>query len=790
MRPLFPAAGEWTGRWIEPVDAPDGPELQRPAHHLVGEFNVAGTVVEAFLHVTAHGIYEAFLNGARIGDGELTPGFTAYRQRLQVQTFDVTALVREGGNALGALVSDGWWRGQHGIQRRTDSYGPATGLLAEIHVRLAGGDTIVVGTDGSWRSTPSHIRRADLVAGEVHDLRRRIPNWASLGTDRSYWDPVVVADHRTDILCATIGSPVRRVEELRAVSVTELAPGRHVVDFGQNSNGWTRLTDLGPAGTTLTITYGEWLDASGDVTQNNVKESPFARRRAEPVSFQTDVVTSAGDGTVFEPRHSTKGFQYVRVDGHLGPLDPSTITSIVVHTDLERLGGFACSDERINRLHLAADWSLRANACEIPTDCPTRERSGWTGDWQIYVATAAELYNVTDFSVKWLADVAAEQRPDGAVLQIVPDPIDYDTERSAWSTIQGVAGWGDGVVHVPYELYRATGRADVFDALFVPMQRWVDFAATRAASGRHPSRIEARPEPMMHEQYLWDSGFHFGEWLEPDISMLDLVKRIQVDDHGPVATAFLYRSAKELAEIATILGDLAIADHYADLAAHVLDAWRTEFIDADGHVHPATQANLVRALSFGLVPDALRMMAADDLVALIRAADTHLGTGFLATPFLLPVLADAGHLDVAYELLFQTSEPSWLAMIDAGATTIWEEWAALRPDGTIASSLNHYSKGAVISFLHRYTAGVQIVEPGYRRFRVAPLPGGGLTSARFHHDSPHGRIEASWKIGLDHLGAVDVTVPIGTTAELVLPDGSTFELAPGDHRQTWTAMAR
>ena len=236
----------------------------------------------------------------------------------------------------------------------------------------------------------------------------------------------------------------------------------------------------------------------------------------------------------------------------------------------------------------------------------------------------------------------------------------------------------------------------------------------RAASGRHPSRAEARPEPIDREQYLWDSGFHFGEWLEPGIAIFDLLTHIQVNDHGPVATAYLHRSVTELAEIDTILGDHATADHYSELAAHVLDAWCTEFIDTGGHVRPATQANLVRALSFGLIPDALRTMTADDLVAAICASGTHLGTGLLATPFLLPVLAESGHLHVAYELLFQDSEPSWLAMIDAGATTIWKEWAALRLDGTIASSLNLYSKGAVISFLHCHTAGVQIVEPGCR----------------------------------------------------------------------------
>jgi alpha-L-rhamnosidase len=777
----------WIASWIEPVEDDGGRDVQRPAQHLATELRVDEPVRAATLRITAHGVYEAFLNGARIGDHELTPGFTAYRKRLQVQSFDVAALVVQGANALGALLSDGWWRGQHGIARQTNAYGATTALLAELHLELASGRRVVVATDAAWRSTPSHVLGADLVAGEVHDLRRRVAGWAEPGTDRSAWTPVRVAAHGFDVLCEPVGPPARRVQELPAVSVRELAPGRHVVDFGQNSHGWVRLADLGPAGTTLTITYGEALDAAGDVTQHNVAHSQLAPRRAWQPPFQTDVVTSAGDGSAFEPRHSTKGFRYVRIEGHPGPLEPASITSVVVHTDLRRIGGFGCSDARIDRLHAAAEWSFRANACEIPTDCPTRERSGWTGDWQIYVATAAHLYDVVDWSVKWLRDLAAEQRPDGAVLHIVPDPHDFERdEKDLWREIQGSSGWGDAAVHVPWELYLASGRTDFLAPQLDSMRRWVDFAAARAASGRHPERAAARPEPLPHERYLWDSGFHFGEWLEPGVPLADEFRRILTMDHGPTATAYLFRSADELSRIAALVGDRATSERYAALAAHVRDAWRAEFVDPDGRVRPATQANLVRALAFGLVPDALRARAADDLVALIRAAGTHLGTGFLATPFLLPVLADRGHLDVAYELLFQDTEPSWLVMIDRGATTIWEQWDGVRADGSVEASLDHYSKGAVIGFLHRYVAGLQRVEPGWRRFRVAPRPGGGITHARTHHDSPHGRIEVAWRLD-GAAGTIDVGVPAGTDAELVLPDGSAEPLKPGRHQRSWRA---
>jgi alpha-L-rhamnosidase len=773
---------DWTARWIEPVEAADGPVAQRPAYHLAGELTIDEPLTAAVLHVTAHGLYEAFVNGTRVGDAELTPGFTAYRSRLQVHSFDVTDLLVEGPNALGALVSDGWWRGQHGIIRALDAYGPTTSLLAQLEVTLRSGRQVGFGTDGTWRSTPSHILAADLIAGEVHDMRKAVPGWCEPSTDRSAWDQAQVADHGYQELCDVIGPPVRRVEELPAVSVTEIAPRRHVADFGQNSNGWVRLTDVGPEGTTLTMTYGEALDPDGDVTQANVDQAPMSVTRELGLPFQVDVVTSAGDGSAFEPRHSTKGFRYVRVEGHPGPLDATAITSVVVHSDLRQVGAFECSDDRLNRLHAAAVWSFRGNACEIPTDCPTRERSGWVGDWQLYIETAAFLYDIFDWSARWLRDLAADQLPDGRVTSIVPDPSPH---ARIWDATHGSSGWGDAAVHVPWEMHRATGRIDVLPEQLPSMRRWVDFAAGRAAGGRHGSRIERSADPLPHEEHLWDTGWHFGEWLEPGTEIGEALGGLATADHGPVATAYLYRSAAELAAIGQLLGDEQTATHYGDLATHVLEAWRTEFVADDGHVQPATQANLVRALAFGLVSDDLRPRAAEDLVDLVRAAGTHLGTGFLATPFLLPVLADSGHLDVAYELLFQDTEPSWLHMTEhGGATTIWEEWNGVHTDGTVSASLNHYSKGAVISFLHRYVAGLQLVEPGYRRFRVAPQPGGGITAARATHDSPHGRIDVGWTIdGGD--GRVTVTVPSGTEADLVLPDGTTEVLPPGSHERTW-----
>jgi alpha-L-rhamnosidase len=759
---------DWTAAWISLTGDP-GPAGVRPAYRLRGELTLDRAVRRALLHATAHGIYELELDGVRVGTDELTPGFTEYHHRTQVQTYDVTDLLGPGSHTLDALLADGWYRGQVGILRASDQWGTETAFLAELHVEHEDGSTTVVTTDATWRWAPTHILAADLIEGQREDRRL-----VDVAPD---WRPVVVSDRGYGALVTSPAPPVRAVQEIRPVSVTVLRPGVHVIDLGQNINGRVRLTDLGPEGAEITLTHGEALDAEGDVTMEHLRPAmPFL---PEPLSAgQVDHVVSAGrPGDVFEPRFTTHGFRYVRIEGHPGPLRSSDVTGIVVHTDLERRGAFSCSDDRIARLHDAAVWSFRGNACDIPTDCPTRERAGWTGDWQLYVPTATYLYDVQGFSTKWLRDVAALQWEDGTVTGMAPMPV---AEMTGFlRTMNGSAGWGDACVLVPWELYEEYGDLAVLEELWPTMVGWLDRAERMASQDRHPDRVAAHAVPLPHEQYLWDTGFHWGEWLEPGGEPSDFASFIAADK-SDVATAFYAWSTRHAAAIARLIGRDAEAERYAELSDHVVDAWRTEFIAADGHLTPHTQATLVRALRFGLVPDELRQRVADDLADLVRKADTHLGTGFLATPDLLPVLAAHGHLDLAYELLVQDTSPSWLAMIDRGATTMWERWEGVDDDGVPHESLNHYSKGAVISFLHRYTAGLRRTSPTWRTFEVAPRPGAGITRASTHHDSPHGRIAVAWSLSGEDF-SLDVTVPPGCVATVVLPSGETVEVGPGDH---------
>ncbi len=727
--------------WISPFEPVVAAPGARPTHVMRTTF--AATPGTATLRITAHGIYEAVLNGERVGDHELTPGYTEYGKRLQAQLFEVPLLA---DNELVVELSDGWWRGQVGLFRSADQWGGRTALWAEIEGVLA--------TGSGWESAQtSHL--ADLIEGETVDLR-----------ENSYvWHPVEVVDFAADFV-ESVAPPVRRIEEL--VPTVTARGDDWIVDLGQNITGWIRLTNLGARDSRVTLTYGEELGPDGDVTQVNIApDVPFLPHPLSP--GQVDHVISDGDPeSVFEPRHSTKGFRYVRVEG----LDHRPdIVGVVVHTDLRRTGTFVSSDESLNRLHDAAVWSFRGNVVDIPTDCPTRERAGWTGDWQIYIPIAAYLYDVAGFSSKWLADLSAAQWENGVVPNMAPAPRSEVTEGPA-AGANGSAGWGDAAIIVPWEQYLAYGDPQVLADNWPMMVRWIDFVRTTAEGARHPSRTGAeRP----HEKYLWDTGFHWGEWLEPMRAgeSVDFPTLLQADK-GDVATAFYRRSTDLLSRIARVLEH---DDPYAALSAEVRAAWQAEFVNPDGTVSPNTQANCVRALAFDLVDD--RAAVAEQLAQLVRDADLHPTTGFLATPDLLPVLAENGHPELAFGLLMQRTWPSWLGMIDAGATTIWERWEGWTPEGQPHESHNHFSKGAVIGFLHRYVAGIRPITPGYERFEVHPLVGGGLMSAAGRLETAHGLIESRWT--LSNGFTLEVTVPAGTTCLATLPDGTTHPLDPGHH---------
>ncbi|MFG3341092.1 family 78 glycoside hydrolase catalytic domain [Glycomyces sp. NPDC048151] len=759
---------DWTARWISPVEAEDPGYGRRGAHVLARTFN-AREVRSARLYATALGVYEAFVNGERAGTAELSPGSTSYDRTLYAQAADVTGAIRKGGNRIEIVLSDGWYRGQVGAFREPAQWGTVLGARAELHLEYEDGTSEVVGTNGSWTSAPSPITRADLMDGQTLDLQAPLSEPV----------PVLVDQVSAPAVGWSPAPPVRIVESRPAVKVAEVGDGVWVADFGQNASGWIALTDLGPAGTRTVIDYGEHVGPDGDLSTSNLDSF---KPGEPPIAFvQRDVVVSDGSGAAFEPRHTVHGFQYARLQRD-APLDPDALRMRIVNTDLAPVGEFACSEEDLNRLHEVAKWSFQGNAVDVPTDCPTRERLGWTGDYQVFLPTATRLYDVLGFSRKWLRSVRDDQLPDGRIANFSPDGRQIKSHPDTqFAMMTGSAGWGDAITAVPWELYTAYGDVQVLEENWDAMVRWAAWQLATAASARHRSRIERSPEPAPHERHLWDGSFHWGEWCEPkeqgpDGTLVDPVKTNPtawfMADKGEIGTAYLYRSVATLAKVASVLGREEDALHYDATAAAVRDAWHTEFLDVNGRTRSDTQASYVRALNFGLMPKRLRTQAAARLVELIREKGNHLTTGFLSTADLLPVLADTGHADVAYDLLFQRTSPSWLGMLDRGATTIWEDWDGVDERGDAHDSLNHYSKGAVIRFLHTHTLGLRQQEgsTAWESFTVAPVLHESLTWAKGSLDTPQGRIGVAWRAedGEFHL---TLAVPPGSTCRIRFPNG-------------------
>ncbi|MGW5517523.1 family 78 glycoside hydrolase catalytic domain [Nocardia africana] len=751
-------------QWISPVEPVEiGPD--RPAYLLERRFTLDWVPVSGNLYATALGVYEVLLNGQRVGDVELAPGASNYDRTVYAQTYDVSDAISEGENLIQVVLSDGWYRGRNGSQQDQGCWGTVTAALVRLDIAGADDLATTVVSDCHWTSRESEIVRADLMCGQTTDFSRppAMPVPVSLG--------LVDAPEPT----ASPAPPVRRVGELPVRSLVTASDGVSIVDFGQNISGWVRLTDLGDPGSETVLEFGEHVNPGGEFTTAHLDtHTPQGKH----IRFaQVDRVTAGGGATVFEPRHTVHGFRFVRVTHPGRRLDVRSLTAIVVHSDLERTGWFSCSDERINRLHEAGRWTFRSNAVDVPTDCPTRERSGWTGDFQIFAPSAAIMFDIDGFARKWLQAVRDDQCDDGCLAMFSPDHLRVRASEHPDRIGGGSAGWGDAAVAVPWTLYRHYGDRAVLEESWDSAAAWVEYALECARRFRHPSRAERSAAPAPHERYIWDGPFHFGEWLEPEApdaphrEPADVLKDLFAADQGEVGTAYLFRSLRQLAEAAAVLGKKEEQTRFDELADLVLTAWRTEFLCPGGRTGQDTQAAYVRAIAFGLVPEDLIPRAAARLVELIIERDCRLGTGFLTSGLLLPVLADTGHADLAYRLLTRTGSPSWLEMLERGGTTFWENWENVGPDGVVrAGSLNHYSKGAVVGFFYSHIVGLR-QEPGsagWQRFRVEPVPGGELTHAAATVRVPAGQLRASWRREGSEL-ELTVSVPHGIEGSAVLP---------------------
>ncbi|GAA4810961.1 glycoside hydrolase family 78 protein [Streptomyces ziwulingensis] len=730
---------------------PTVPELTRPAL-LRTAFDLPAPVTRARLYITAHGLYEAEINGVRVGDEVLAPGWSSYHHRLRYATHDVTDLLAEGANALGAWLGEGWFSGRFGIHGgRTCLYGRHTGLLAQLEVDLADGSRVVIGTDESWRAAYGPITSAGLYEGERYDARAEIDGWSRADFDAAGWQAVQRVDFDAATLCAPPGPPVRRVESRPPHQVLTSPAGSTILDFGQNLAGRVRIRVRGRAGTTVTLRHAEVLQ-DGEL---------YTRPNRHATSLDSYVLK--GEGTEeWEPRFTVHGFRYVEVTGWPTDTAPLDVTAQVLHTDMRRTGWFASSDETLDRFHENVRWSMRGNFVDIPTDCPQRdERLGWTGDIQVFGPTASFLYDCAGFLTSWLADLAHDQYADGTVPFIVPAiPV------PEWTPAWAAALWGDAAVLVPWTLFQRFGDRGVLRAQYASARAWIDLVASQR-----------------DDDGVWRHGRQLGDWLDPAAPPEDPWQ--SRTEPYLVAQAYLAHSSRVLSLIARELGEDAHEEHYRRLADDARAAFRRTFVTSGGRMTSDTQTAYALALRFGLLADAAAVAAAGERLAELVGKDGHrIATGFAGTPEVCDALAGTGHHDTAYRLLLQRACPSWLYPVTQGATTVWERWDSMLPDGTVnpgeMTSFNHYALGAVADFLHRTVAGLAPAAPGYRRLRIAPRPGGGLTHARARHLTPYGRAEVDWRVDGGTL-TVTATVPPNTTADIDLP-GLTTRVGSGDHR--------
>ncbi|HEX4814245.1 MAG TPA: glycoside hydrolase family 78 protein [Nonomuraea sp.] len=738
---------------LDLLGVPDGPALL-----LRRDFTVRGPVERARLYVTAHGTYEIELNGRVVGDDVLAPGWSSYGHRLRYRTHDVTGLLAEGPNAIGATLADGWYRGRLGFMGgKTDLYGDRTALIAQLEIAYADGSADVIVTDDRWRCAPGPVTAASLYDGESYDARLLPPGWSRPGFDDSSWRPADALPHDAATLVAPTGPPVRRTETLRPVGVLTGPAGETILDFGQNLAGRLRIRVQGPAGHTVTLRHAEVLENGALALR------PLRGAAAE------DRYTLRGDAEPeeWEPRFTTHGFRYAQIDGWPGELDPaSDVVAVVTHTDMRPIGEFDCSDPLLTRLHDNARWSMRGNFVDLPTDCPQRdERLGWTGDIQVFAPAAAFLYDCAGPLASWLADLAAEQADLGTVPPYVPwVPLLFPPAATA--------AWGDAAVIVPWVLYRRTGDLGLLRRQYPSMTAWVDQVAALTGA-----------------DHLWDEGFQFGDWLDPAAPPDEPGKART--DHALVATAYHAWSARLVADTAALLGHAGDAARYAGLADAVRAAFRREFVTPSGRLACDTQTAYALALCLDLLDGPEQRRRAGRRLAELVAADDHrIGTGFVGTPLICDALCSAGAYDTAYALLTQRNRPSWLYPVTMGATTIWERWDSLLPDGSVnpgeMTSFNHYALGAVADFLHRTVAGLAPAAPGYRELLVRPRPGGGLSRARAALQTPYGRAEVSWERAGEQLN-VHVVVPPNTTATVHLPASPGHPIVVGSGRHHFTS---
>ncbi len=737
--------------WIKSPENVEGAALS-----FVKRFSIKGEIERATLKVSSLGIYRAKINEKKIGDQVLTPGYTSYDNRIQYQTYDVTNNLLDE-NIIDVTVAPGWAVGHYGLRKSYNLFGNSVSAVAELKIEMKDGTTRYIVTDNSWLVYTTDVLFADLYYGETVDRT----------AERRCIGEAVAAD-KAFTLIPQVGADICEHEVFAPIELIITPKGERVIDFGQNMTGYVSLKIKGNKGERVVLTHAEVLDKDGNFYNANYRTAK---------SILTFVLS--GDEDYFKPEFSFQGFRYIRIDEYPDrEIDLNGFRAIVVHSEMDRLGRFACGNAKINQLYHNIIWGQKGNYLDIPTDCPQRdERLGWTGDTQVFCRTAAMNFDVRKFFKKWLGDLRAEQGENGAVAGVCPEKFSngYRTRVSA--------GWGDVATITPWVLYDVYDDKSFLEENFEMMKRWVEYIRNTG-----------------DEEYLWLTGYHYGDWLAMDAGEDSYVGATSND---LVATVFYAYSTELVVKAGEVLSK--DVSEYKELLKNIKKRFREYFMENGmpkeelpyTEIIPAGRTNVIDTVRKGMTQTAIvlilhfdlclpeeREALADKLEELIHDFDDRMTTGFLGTPYILHALSECGRNETAYTLFFQNKNPSWLYSVDHGATTIWEHWNGIKDDGSFWSvdmnSFNHYAYGCVAEWMYGTICGVKQLEPGFKRICIAPIPDERLGFAKCALETVSGRIESHWYYSDDRI-CFEFTVPTGVVADICLPDGYTETVAEGSY---------
>ncbi|MFA9376951.1 MAG: family 78 glycoside hydrolase catalytic domain [Lachnotalea sp.] len=755
-------SNEWKAQFISAETKKDSDNSK--GTYVRKEFTLQKQIKSAYVCATALGLYKLYINGQKVGRDELTPGWTSYHKHLLYQTYEVTDLLRSGNNAIGAMLGAGWYKGNMGFLGLRNNYGEQTAFLGQLLVTYEDGSSQMIFTDETWKGTDAPVLFAEIYDGEIYDANKEISGWNEAGLIEHDWINIEIVEYDKMVLIPQGGCKVAEIETMFPKRIFKTPQGDTVIDFGQNMTGWIHVKASGVAGDTIELNCFEVLDANGNVYLDNLRG---AKQRMLYTFKEKEEIE-------YHPSFTFMGFQYAKITSYPESPKIENFTAYAVHSDMEKTGDFECSNENVNQLQHNIKWGMKGNFVDVPTDCPQRnERLGWTGDAQIFSRTASYLMNTYHFYKKWLRDVEADQTPEGGVAHVVPDIL-KDNAKDDWLLSKGshsAAAWADVAVITPWVMYLTYGDKTILKTQYKSMKGWVDFMRTHA------------------KDYIWNYKLQFGDWVALDA---EEGSYFGATPNDLTCTAYFAYTTGLFVKVCNVLGKVDEELFYKELYEKIVDKYQKTFFDKDGNMIAQTQTAHIVSLYFGLTPDEYKANTIAGLKKLLDKENGHLVTGFVGTPYFCHALSENGCLNEAYDLLLKEDFPSWLYQVKMGATTIWEHWDGLKPDGTMWSpnmnSFNHYAYGAIGEWLYRVCAGIEIdtSNPGYKHIIFQPHIGGDLTYVNATYQSIYGEIKSYWSIDGKNV-KLEFSVPVNTKAtiyidevtEVIDADGAQFKEEDG-----------